>query len=141
MPTQNRGFATVPTTSPDYSGIHATAHNTLATALDARHAVEAETANGAIAIKEGLSIITKASIDVLTLAKPIAGLPAAGGDDGKVLRILSATAFAHTVTTPAAGINGAFTTLTFTGAVGNTVELVAYGGTWYVAQNFNATIS
>src|SRR4051812_49252056 len=78
---------------------------------------EIDLVSGAIAIKKGLVIITKAGVAAMTLALPVAGAQSAGGDDGKVLRIISATAQAHTVTTPVAGLNGASTIATFAAAI------------------------
>ena len=94
--------------------------------------VEVDSASGAIASTYGTVFITKAGVAAMTLAKPIAGLPSAGGHDGQQLEIISTTANAHTVTTPSNGINGAHVTLTFTAAVGTNVILTAYNGTWYV---------
>lgn len=94
-------------------------------------------ANGAIAPNEGSAVITKSSaIAVMTLALPIAGT-----DDGKRLEIRSATARAHTVTTPALGYNGATHIATFGGAIGDGMELLAYNGTWLVMSNTNVTLS
>lgn len=109
--------------------------------LDARAAVEVDAASGAIAIKSGTVFLTKAGVAAMTLALPTAGLPSAGGDDGKTLRIVGVTAQAHTVTTPAAGVNGANTTLTWTAAAGNSVELIAYNGSWYTATKTGVAVS
>ena len=93
----------------------------------------------AIASKNGLVILAGATPTTATLALPVAGRQSAGGDDGKRLTIISGTAQAHTVTTPATGINGGSTTLTFQAAIGNAIELIAYGGTWMAAQYTNDT--
>lgn len=81
--------------------------------------------------------ITKAGVAALTLAEPIAGPmnpDGSGGQDGMRVRIISQTAFAHTVTTPAHGIqDGSSTTkdtLTFAALAGAIAELEAYGGKW-----------
>jgi len=81
-------------------------------------------------------MITKAGVAVMTLA-----LPTAGVDDGKRMRITSTTAFAHTVTTPANGFNGATHIATFAAAAGNNVLLEAQGGTWLVIENTGVTLS
>jgi len=85
-----------------------------------------------ISSKEGLVILTKVSAGAYLLAAPIAGLPSAGGDDGRRLDIIDGTGHAHTVTTPANGINGVNHILTAAGTKGQSVSLKAYNGTWYV---------
>jgi hypothetical protein len=95
----------------------------------------------AIARLEGIFDITKGSAAAYTLALPVAGLPQNGGQDGYVLKICSSTAFAHTVTTPANGLNGANHILTFGAAVGNGVELHAKNGTWLVFNKNGVTVS
>ncbi len=104
-------------------------------------AVEVESASGAIGIKEGFAPITKAGVAATTLAAPTAGLPSAGGDDGKVLRIKSTTANAHTVTTPANKLNGNKAVATFSGAVTDFIELIAYNGVWQVMASSGITLS
>jgi hypothetical protein len=81
-------------------------------------------------------LITKAGVAVMTLA-----LPTTVVDDGKRIRITSNTAFAHTVTTPASGFNGATHIATFAAAVSNNVLLEAQGGTWNVIENQGVTLS
>src|SRR5260370_24350011 len=98
---------------------------------------EVDLVNATIAVKEGVVVITKATPIALQLNAPVAGLPNAGGDDGKILRIVSTTAQAHVVTSPTVGFNakGASGTATFGAAIGNATTLVAYQGNWYnVAQ-------
>lgn len=105
--------------------------NATATPFQAQGAlggVEVDAASGAIAIKQGTVFITKGSAAAMTLALPISGV-----DDGKVLTVVCTTAFAHTVATPANGIDGTKTTITFVAAAGNMVELIAFGGLWYLA--------
>lgn len=74
----------------------------------------------------GLAMITAAGIAACTLALPIAGT-----DDGKILTIISTTANAHTVTTPAGGLNKTLHIGTFAATVGAYMLLVAFSGTWY----------
>src|SRR5579864_6673782 len=93
----------------------------------------------AITIKEGTVFITSSGVNAMTLAAPVAGLPSAGGDDGKILVIMSTTAHAHTVTTPANVINGADDTITFSGAVTDFSELRAYNGKWRQAAESGST--
>jgi hypothetical protein len=85
--------------------------------------------------------ITKGSAAAYTLRAPVAGLPNAGGEDGTVLRIVSASAFAHVVTTPSNKLNGNKATATFAAAVGNGIELHAKGGIWLVLVNNGITLS
>lgn len=75
----------------------------------------------------GLVILNGTGALAMTLA-----LPTAGVDDGKRLRVLDVTGKAHTITTPANGINGAgHSVVTMTGAIGNEVAFVAWKGSWY----------
>lgn len=90
------------------------------------------TGAGVISIKNGTVFLTATGAATPTLAAPTAGAITAGGDDGKKLVIQSTTAQAHVVTTPANKINGADDTATFGNAVGNSIELVAFNGIWYV---------
>lgn len=109
--------------------------------FDLAFGVEADSVDGAIAVKEGCVFITKGSAAALTLAVPTAGLPNAGGDDGRVLQIKSTGAFAHTVTTPANGINGNKHVATFSGAVTDYIELIAYNGVWTTGGMSGITLS
>ena len=101
--------------------------------------VQVLTGDGAITIKTGLVILNKAGAIAATLADPTATT-----DDGKVLRILSVTAQAHTVTI-AGGLNGSGASAdvgTFSAAIGNGVTLVAYQGKWYLTgPNTNVTFA
>jgi hypothetical protein len=98
-------------------------------------------AANAIQITQGVFHITKGSAAAYTLRAPISGLPNAGGEDGNVLRIVSATAFAHVVTTPSNKLNGNKLTATFAAAVGNGIELHAKGGIWLVFANQGVTLT
>ena len=102
-------------------------------ALDTHIAsVETNSGSGAITNNVGLVYITDPGVAALTLAAPVAGLPSAGGADGNELTIVSTTAYAHTVTTPASAINGTNHVLTFAAAKGTQIKLLAFGGVWYV---------
>lgn len=101
-------------------------------------------ADGAITAKGGSVFITKGSAAALTLAAPTAGEPNRGGDDGKLLEIVSTTAFAHTVTQTSPGFNnnGASSDVgTFAAAKGNGLTLRAYNGAWYVIGNIGVTLA
>ena len=94
--------------------------------------LETNSGSGAITNNVGVVYITDPGVATLTLAAPVAGLPSAGGADGNELTIVSATAYAHTVTTPANAINGANHVLTFAATKGTQIKLMAYQGVWYV---------
>lgn len=87
--------------------------------------------DGAIPPTTGTAMLTKGSIGAYTLAAPSAGSPSAGGQDGLTICIIAGTAFAHVVTCPANKINTNKLTATWTAAVGNSIELVAFNGVWY----------
>lgn len=95
--------------------------------------------DGPLGMDSGLKFLTKGSAGAYTLALPPADL------DGQELIIVSKTAFAHVVTTPAAGIangtTGAKTTLTFAAFVGASVTLVASNGQWAVLGVSNVTVA
>jgi len=79
-----------------------------------------------IGLVRGAVIIFTASAAALLLSAPRVGV-----DDGKELTIIDGSGYAHTVTTPANGINGAWNTLTFGATIGDAVSLRAKGGVWY----------
>lgn len=101
-------------------------------------------ANGAVTQKSGVLTVTKAGVCAMTLADPVSGAPEAGGDDGKILTVVSATAHAHTLSNAAgSGFNagGSGTDVgTFGGAKGDNITLWAYAGDWYVLNSVNVTL-
>ena len=101
--------------------------------------VQVGSANGAITIKDGFVVLTKAGVAAMTLADPTATT-----DDGKELTVIALTANAHTVTI-ASGLNGAGAGAdvgTFGGAVGDRFTVVAYNGKWYASGvNVNVTFA
>lgn len=106
--------------------------------------VVSNAASGAIAIpsKTGAEWLTtyNAGAGAYTLAAPTAG--AAGvGQDGQTLKLSSLSAQAHVITGSVDGFNakGASGTLTFGGAIGDSCELLAYNGHWYVISSKNVT--
>jgi hypothetical protein len=103
------------------------------------HKVTVASADGAIAVKTGVVVITKAGVAALTLADPTDVT-----DDGCELLIISATAHAHTVSNAAgSGFNGSGSGAdvgTFGGAKGDNMRLVAYGGDWHVVSLRNVTL-
>lgn len=101
-------------------------------------------ADGAVTQKAGTLVVTKAGVCAMTIADPVSGRPEDGGDDGKILRVVSATAQAHTLSNAAgsgfnAGGSGADVG-TFGGAKGDNIVLLAYGGDWYVISKVNVTL-
>jgi hypothetical protein len=80
---------------------------------------------GAIPVASGAAGIGSGAALAMTLAAPTAL------QDGTDLFITAETAHAHTITTPANGINGSKHIVTFA-AQGDGVELEALGGVWYV---------
>lgn len=96
-------------------------------------------ADGAITIKDGVVVITKGSAAAVTLADPTATT-----DDGKILTVISATAYAHTLSNAAgSGFNGGGSGSdvgTFGGAKGDGIVLMAYQGDWYVVSKTNVTL-
>lgn len=96
----------------------------------------AYTANGAIAIAEGVHAIAKTSAAVMTLAAP------AAADEGMRMIITARTAFAHTVTVAGGlGGNAADDVITFA-KVGDSIELLADNLLWRpVSAPYGAVIS
>jgi hypothetical protein len=82
------------------------------------------TAAGAILVVSGDAGIGSAAALAMTLAAPTAL------QDGTEIFIVAETAHAHTITTPANGINGNKHILTFA-AQGDSAVLNAVGGVWY----------
>jgi hypothetical protein len=95
-------------------------------------------ADGAITIQSGTVVITKGTACALTLGTPTTA------QNGTVLRIISTTAAAHTVTATTIGFNAGTTSKdvgTFGGAIGDGFCCVAYGGNWYTFAVTNVTFA
>jgi hypothetical protein len=97
-------------------------------------------ASGAITVAGGTVVITKTgSLAAMTLAAPTAA------QNGTILRVTSATAFAHTVT--ATGLfddgvtGGSKTTATFAAFAGASMELMAYEGKWHTLSLKAVTVA
>ena len=96
-------------------------------------------ANGAIDPHLNSSVvITKTSACALTLAAPTAG-----DDDGHTIRIVSTTAFAHTVVVTGfkMGVTGSNLKVTFAAFAGCSLYLYAYQGAWYLLSMNGGTCS
>lgn len=106
--------------------------------LTAPDYVTAASADGAITIQTGTVVITKGTAAALTL-----GIPTTA-QNGTVIRIISATAAAHTVTADTIGFNAgdaAKDVGTFGAAIGNGMTVIAYGGEWLVLTNTGVTLA
>lgn len=103
-------------------------------------AVQNLVADGDITVKNGICLIAKTVAGVV--AADLAN-PTATTDDFKRLVIVSNQAQVNTVTvTGGFGGGGAGEDVcTFSGAVGDTLELMAYGGKWYVVGGHQFTIA
>lgn len=95
------------------------------------------TGDGAITIASGTVILTKGSAAAITIDVPPLGM------NGAKLTVVSDTAFAHVVTQGTVGFNkkGSSGTATFTTAIGNGMELIAYNGNWLVPYKTNVTLA
>ncbi len=113
--------------------------NKKVTDIAIQHLVTDKGADGPISIVPGVTKLTKAGILSGTLADPGAG------DDGLVMIITAATAFAHEVDNSAgSGFNGAGAgadVATFGGAIGDNLVLLAMGTKWHVISSKNITFS
>jgi hypothetical protein len=82
-------------------------------------------ATAVLPVNGGNFYITYAGVCAMTLAVPVA--------DGFTLRIVSLTANAHTITTPASGLNGVSHIATFGATIANALTLKSFGGQWIIA--------
>lgn len=113
--------------------------------------VVAAGAADALPVASGCVFVTRAGVDAMTLAAPVAGVYPTGAqnsqlqgdprDDGKALLVVLTTAQLHTITTPAGKINGSLHLVTFTAVIGNWVLFIAFNGIWYVVGSQGATLS
>lgn len=86
------------------------------------------TAAGAVTPAE-YNNINAASALALTLAVPSV--------DGQLCTFIDETGHAHTVTTPASGINGATHIATFGGTAGSSIQFVSRNSIWWVVGTPN----
>ena len=101
-------------------------------------AVQAITGDGAITIQNALVFLSKGSAGAITLAAPTSGT-----HDKIIVRVVAISAQAHVITGSVDGFNakGSSGTITFGGAIGDSVTLVAYLGHWYTLAKINATVA
>lgn len=93
---------------------------------------------GTITRTSGVAVLNRGGGVTATLALPSVD------DDGETLTIISLNAVGHTITLASGTFGGSgtgYTTITFTGAIGDSVQLVAYGGLWYILQLNHASIA
>jgi hypothetical protein len=86
----------------------------------------------------GTYIITLGSADPIAISPPRSGQ---GFQDGRLIRIISTTAFAHTITGPTNVFNGGTHIATASGTLPNALVLEAYNGVWYDLSNIGWTLS
>lgn len=77
----------------------------------------------------GSIAVNSAGVNAMTLVAPKAGVQPLG-DDGKRIFVVALNAAAHTITTPTNGIVNSKHLATFTAAIGNNIEMVAFNGVW-----------
>jgi hypothetical protein len=86
--------------------------------------------------------VNSGAADLMTLKAPNPGDAFTGGDDGKIIRVTSTTAFAHKITSPVTtlqtGLAGT-TSITFPAFAGASVTLKAFNGKWQLIA-FNGVL-
>jgi hypothetical protein len=91
--------------------------------------------------KEYRWTISSSGMNACTLNPPVSGPQSQQGDDGKSVFVVSNSAFAHTITTPANKIIGSRHLCTFTAGIGNCLELRAYNGLWVPVAMTGVTVT
>lgn len=137
----------VPVNSPDYDTIVGQSSNlpfqyeVLTGTTDVITGGAGVLGNGAVPPICGTSFIETAGVDACTLAQPVAGSPASGGNDGLEITIVDNGGHAHTVTCAASGITPAHHLVTFGGTQGSFITLLARNGKWIPVQQSGVTVS
>ncbi len=92
--------------------------------------------DGEISIDSG--IVTLSAIAAVTLPNPTATT-----DDYKRLRIVDTAGAAHTVTPASPFGNGGAdeAVATFSGVIGDSISLIAFGGFWYITGKHQVTVA
>lgn len=104
-------------------------------------AVAEYTTAGAIALG-GTALLKTGTAGAFTLAQPAPGAQLNGGQDGMVMKITILDAHAYVITTSANGVSGptgSGDTLTAAATIGDTVNLVAFNGQWYIQASTTGT--
>lgn len=114
-------------------------NSTISVLQDLDDQVSIMSVDGLISINEGTVLIKKTSQAHLTLNPPAAGAQPTG-DDGRTLRLVAVTPFAHVITTNTVAYNGG-TKFVLTLVPPSSGLIVASGGAWYVVTNNAGTLS
>jgi hypothetical protein len=94
------------------------------------------TGDGAITVAPSSVFLSKAGAAAITIVAPTVTT-----HDGYIIRVVAISAQAHVITSGVVGFNakGSSGTLTFGGAIGDSVTLIAYQGNWYTLAKVNVT--
>jgi hypothetical protein len=92
----------------------------------------------AITITHGKVIVTYAGVAAMTLATPVAGSPANGGNDAQALKIIDASGHAHTLTVASNVINGNKHVLTSAGNIGDDATITSYNAVYLCSPTTTA---
>lgn len=92
--------------------------------------------DGAITIAPSSVYLSKGSAAAITIVAPTTVT-----HDGIIIRVVAQSAQEHVITCATVGFNakGSSGTLTFGGAIGDSVVLQAKGGNWYTVASINVT--
>lgn len=89
--------------------------------------VQVITGDGAITVRDGIVVLTKAGAGAITLAAPTAGT-----HDGIRVDVIAGSAQAHVLTVTGMAAGAGQDVGTFGGAINDSCSLVAYNGGWYI---------
>lgn len=101
-------------------------------------ALQAITGDGAITVQNATVLLSKAGAGAITIVAPTAVT-----HDGVIIRVVATSAQAHVITSAVDGFNakGSSGTITFGGAIGDSVTIVAHNGHWYTLAKVNTTVA
>jgi len=88
----------------------------------------------------GNAVLKTGAASAMTLALPLPGSQLNGGQDFATMQIVALDAHAYTVTVPSAFNGGSDTVATFGGTAGDSMQLLAYDGVWYVTNLTGVTL-
>lgn len=109
--------------------------------VSAIEAVDDLTADGAVTVANKTAYMIT-SVGALTRLGSTLGTPTVTTHDGYTISITSTTAAAHVIGFAAGKVNGGtLNAMTFGGAIGDSISLVAYQGVWYTTAVNNVTLS
>jgi hypothetical protein len=100
-------------------------------------------ANATVQTRDGDVFITKRAVAQIVLPAPTPGPITSGGDDSKMVRFSSTTAYAHVITCPTVGFNakGSSGSATMGAAIGSQISFLAYQGNWYTTSAINTALT